>query len=99
AAIMAEVQKTLDEGFTDEEVIRARNKLAAQAIYARDSQSTMANIFGETLAEGGTIDDILNYPDEVRSITTEEAITAVRKVFGPDRHYIEARLLPADEEN
>ncbi|HPF24541.1 MAG TPA: pitrilysin family protein [Hyphomonas sp.] len=99
AAIMAEVQKTLDEGFTDEEVIRARNKLAAQAIYARDSQSTMANIFGETLAEGGTIDDILNYPDEVRSITTEEAIAAVRKVFGPDRHYIEARLLPADEEN
>ena len=97
-AVMAEVQKALDEGFTEEEVVRARNKLAAQAIYARDSQSTMANIFGETLAEGGTVDDVLNYPDDVKSITADEAIAAVRKVFAPDRHYIEAHLLPADEE-
>lgn len=95
-AVMAEVQKALDEGFTDKEVVRARNKLAAQAIYARDSQSTMANIFGSTLAEGGTIEQVLSYPDDIRSVTTEEAIAAVRTVFGEDRHYIEAYLLPAD---
>ena len=98
-AVMAEVQKALDEGFTEEEVVRARNKLAAQAIYARDSQSTMANLFGSTLAEGGTIGDVLSYPDDIRSVTAEEAIAAVRTVFGPDRHYIEAHLLPAEEEN
>lgn len=99
AAVMTEVEKALKEGFSDEEVIRARNKLAAQAIYARDSQSTMANIFGETLAQGGTIADVLSYPDDIRSVTTEEAITAVRTVFGPQRHYIEAHLLPVAEEN
>ena len=99
AAVMSEIRKALDEGFTDEEVVRARNKLAAQAIYARDSQSTMANIFGSTLAEGGTVEDVLSYPDRVRAVTTEDAIAAVRKVFAPDRHYIEARLLPAGEEN
>ena len=98
AAVMVEVQKALDDGFTDEEVVRARNKLAAQAIYARDSQSTMANIFGSTLAEGGTIEQVLSYPDDIRSVTTEEAIAAVRTVFGSDRHYIEARLLPAEAE-
>ncbi|MEH6489604.1 pitrilysin family protein [Hyphomonas oceanitis] len=95
-AVMAEVRKVLAEGFTDEEVERARNSLAAEAIYARDSQSNMANTFGSTLALGGTIDDILNYPDTIKSITTEEALAAVRTVFGEDRHYIEAELIPAE---
>ena len=98
AAVMAEVEKVLAEGFTDAEVERARNKLAAQAIYARDSQSNMANTFGSTLALGGSIDDVLNYPDAMRAITTEQAIAAVREVFGVDRHYIEAHLLPAEGE-
>ncbi|HAE94976.1 MAG TPA: insulinase family protein, partial [Hyphomonas atlantica] len=98
AAVMAEVEKVLAEGFTDAEVERARNKLAAQAIYARDSQSNMANTFGSTLALGGSIDDVLNYPDAMRAITTEQAIAAVREVFGADRHYIEAHLLPAEGE-
>ncbi|WP_291077170.1 pitrilysin family protein [Hyphomonas sp.] len=99
AAIMAEVETVLEEGFTDAEVERARNKLAAQAIYARDSQSYMANTFGSTLALGGSVEDVLNYPDGMRAVTTEQAIAAVRQVFGPDRHYIEAHLLPAEGES
>ena len=99
AAIMAEVEKVLEEGFTDAEVERARNKLAAQAIYARDSQSYMANTFGSTLALGGSVEDVLNYPDGMRAVTTEQATAAVRQVFGPDRHYIEAHLLPAEGES
>ncbi|MEQ9434464.1 pitrilysin family protein [Hyphomonas sp.] len=95
-AVMAQVREVLAEGFTDAEVVRARNSLAAEAIYGRDSQSAMANTFGSTLALGGTVDDILNYPDAVRSITTEEALAAVRKVFGEDRHYIESELVPAE---
>ncbi|KCZ55047.1 hypothetical protein HY29_02225 [Hyphomonas beringensis] len=95
-AVMADLEEVLAEGFTDEEVERARNKLAASAIYARDSQSNMANVFGSTLALGGTVDDVLDYPDNIRGVTTEEALAAVRKVFGPDRHYIEAHLLPAE---
>jgi len=95
-AVMAMVRDILAEGFTDAEVVRARNSLAAEAIYGRDSQSAMANTFGATLALGGTVDQILNYPDAIRSITTDEAIAAVRKVFGNDRHYIEAELVPAE---
>jgi zinc protease len=96
AAVMTEVRKVLEEGFTDAEVERARNSLAASAIYGRDSQSNMANTFGATLALGGTVDDILNYPDEIKAITTDEAIAAVRKVFGEDRHYIDAELVSAE---
>lgn len=95
-ALMAEVEKVLAEGFTEVEVIRARNKLAADAIYARDSQSGMANAFGGWLAIGGTVEEILAYPDTVRAVTPEQAIAAVRAVFGSEKHYIEAHLLPAE---
>ena len=95
-ALMAEVEKVLAEGFTEAEVIRARNKLAADAIYARDSQSGMANAFGGWLAIGGTVEEILAYPDTVRAVTPEQAIAAVRAVFGSEKHYIEAHLLPAE---
>lgn len=98
-AVMTELENVLAEGFTDAEVERARNKLAATAIYDRDSQSNMANTFGATLALGGSVDDVLNYPDAIRAITTEQALAAVREVFGADRNYIEAYLLPAEGEN
>lgn len=96
AAVMAEVEKVLAEGFTEAEVVRARNKLAADAIYGRDSQSGMAETFGSWLALGGKVEDILGYPDAVRAVTPEQALAAVRAVFAPEKHYIEAHLLPAE---
>jgi zinc protease len=96
AAMMAEVEKVLAEGFTEAEIVRARNTLAAEAIYARDSQSGMANTFGAWLAIGGSVEDILSYPDQVRAVTPEAAVAALRDVFAPEKHYIEAHLLPAE---
>lgn len=96
AALVAEVEKVLAEGFTEEEVRRARNKLAADAIYARDSQAGMANLFGGWLAIGGSVEDLISYPDDVRAVTTEAAIAAVRDVFAPGKHYIESHLLTAE---
>lgn len=95
AAVMSEIEQVLAQGFTEAEVIRARNKLAAGAIYQRDSQSSMANMFGAALAIGGTVEQVLGYPDAVRSVTPDQAIAAVRAVFAPDRNHIEAHLLPA----
>lgn len=98
AAVTAELAKLLEAGFADEDVARVRNSLAADAIYARDSQQSMANLFGSWLAIGGAIEDLLSYPDDIRSVTTEQALAAVRKTFAVDNHYIEAQLLPAEGE-
>lgn len=95
-ALMAEVRKVLAEGFTEEEVIRSRNSLAATAIYARDSQSNMANLYGRVLSTGGTIEEILAYEDRIRAVTPEQAIAAVRQVFAEDKNFIEAHLLPEE---
>ncbi len=58
----------------------------------------MANLFGGWVAIGGSIDDLLTYPDDVRDVTTAEALAAVRKTFAEGNHYIEAQLLPAEGE-
>ncbi len=96
AAVMAEIDAALAEGFSEADVVRARNKLAANAIYQRDSQIAMANLYGATLALGGTIADVLRYPDDLRAVTPEAAIAAVREVFAPGKNHIEAHLLPAE---
>ena len=97
-AYMAVVADVLANGFTDEEVERSRNSLAASAIYQRDSQSGMANLYGRTLAVGGTVEDVMDYPEDIRAVTKEAAIAALRTVLAEDRNYIEAHLLPVAEE-
>ncbi|MEL6724259.1 MAG: pitrilysin family protein [Pseudomonadota bacterium] len=98
AAVMAELEKQLAAGFSEEDVERVRNSKAAASIYARDSQTGMANQFGQWLAIGGEIEDLLSYPDDIRAVTAEEAVAAVRRVFAQDNNFIEAQLLPAEEE-
>ena len=97
-AYMAVVNDVLANGFTDEEVERSRNSLAASAIYQRDSQAGMANLYGRTLAVGGTVEDVMNYPDDIRRVTADDANAALRRVLGEDKNYIEAHLLPEEEE-
>ena len=98
AAVMAEMENLLAAGFAEEDVNRVRNSKAAGAIYARDSQTSMANSFGRWLAIGGSIDDLLTYSDDIRAVTTEDALAAVRETFAADRFYIEAQLLPGEGE-
>lgn len=98
AAVMTELTALIEAGFSDEDVVRVRNSMAASAIYARDNQQSMANLYGSWLAIGGTVEDLMSYEDDIRAVTTEQALSAVRQVFAPDRNYIEAQLLPAEGE-
>lgn len=97
-AMMASIRTHLEAGFEDGDIVRVRNAKAAQAIYARDSQEGMANSFGGQLSIGVPIEDILSYPDDIKSVTTEEAIAAVRAIFAEGNHFIEAKLLPEEGE-
>ncbi len=93
-AVMKEVEFVLEYGFEEKAVITARNNLAANAIYLRENQQSMASTFGRARAIGIPIDDILNYAELVKSVTPDEALDALRKIFGGDAKYIETHLLP-----
>ena len=79
AAIDEEIRKVLTEGVTQEEVDRAQKRLLRSAIFAQDSQATLARIYGASLAVGSTIEDIKAWPDQISKVTVEQVNEAARK--------------------
>jgi len=76
--IGAELQKLLEEGVTDEEVERAKHSMIAGAIYAQDSQTRLARLFGSSLASGLTVEDVQTWPARVMAVTREDVLGAAR---------------------
>lgn len=84
AAIDAEVARVMETGVTQEEVDSAIDQMQSDAIFARDSLMTGANIIGETLITGGSIADIETWPELIGAVTVEQVNAAAQMVFNPN---------------
>jgi len=73
------IAKLLADGVTQKEVERAQNRLIRSAIFARDSQATLARIYGGSLALGSTLEEIAAWPDKIRSVGAEDVNRVARK--------------------
>ena len=80
-ALLVDIAAILKKGVTEAEVVRAKKKLVAGAVYARDSLSAAPNIIGRALATGRTIEDIEAWPDRINSVTLNQVNEAARKVL------------------
>ncbi|POF34675.1 zinc protease [Roseibium marinum] len=76
--ISAELQQLLETGVSEAEVERAKNSMIASAIYAQDSQSGLARLFGGALATGQTIEDVQSWPSQVKAVTPQDVLDAAR---------------------
>jgi len=81
AAIDQVIAQFLHDGPTDAELNRAKSQLAAAAIYAQDSQEALANMYGSALVRGETMDEIVNWPDDIQAVTREEVMQAARSTL------------------
>jgi zinc protease len=79
-------------GVTPDEVERAKNRLLADAIYVRDSQSTMARWFGSALTTGSTVQEVLAWPDRIAAVTAE-AVHAAAKAWLDKRRSVTGYLI------
>jgi zinc protease len=75
-AVLAEVTR---DGPTADEVARAANRLTAAAIRAQDNQATLARIFGEELALGGSVERLRGWPARIRAVTPAAVREAAAK--------------------
>ncbi len=96
AAIEAELAKLLDHGVTEAEVKAAKKRLLAGAIFARDSLRRGASAIGTALTTGQTINDVENWPDQIKKVTPGEILKAAQEVFRVERS-VTGLLLPAEE--
>ncbi|MEM8878396.1 MAG: pitrilysin family protein [Pseudomonadota bacterium] len=76
AAVDEEIAVLLDEGFEESQLDRIKSRMLASAIYARDSQSSMARIFGIALTTGGTVEEVLGWPDQLKAVTADQILEA-----------------------
>jgi len=84
AAMDAVVQRFVQEGPGADELERAKSRLAAAAVYAQDSQESLANVYGASLAQGEDIAAIVSWPDDIAAVTREEAHAIVQKTLRLD---------------
>jgi zinc protease len=62
-----------------DELNRAKTKLVADAVYAQDSQSTLARWYGAALTTGSTIAEVEAWPSRIRAVTADAVRAAARK--------------------
>jgi zinc protease len=60
---------------------RIKMQVRAQEIYARDNVQGLANQYGRALTSGLTVQDILDWPEIVQSVTPEEIKAALADVL------------------
>jgi zinc protease len=84
-AVDAVIAELLEKGVTQEELERSRNRLIADAVYAQDSQSSLARWYGASLATGLTIEQIRTWPNRLRAVTVDDVKNAARDVLDKRR--------------
>lgn len=95
AAIAVEVERVLEEGVTEAELERARNRFVRGLIFARDDQSGMARTYGVVLSTGGTVEDIAEWPERIGKVTVDDIREAARDVI-EGRSSVTGYLRPAE---
>ncbi|MBM3563940.1 MAG: insulinase family protein [Alphaproteobacteria bacterium] len=94
AAIDRVLRRFAEEPIDAEHLQRAKTRLIADAVYAQDSQASLARWYGEALATGLTIEDVVAWPDRMEQVTAADVQNAARKWLDR-RRAVTGYLLPA----
>jgi zinc protease len=78
AAIDGVVKELADKGVSEDELARAKTRLVADTIYAQDSQTALARIYGVALTTGSTVEDVKAWPQRIKAVTAAEVQAAAR---------------------
>mgnify|MGYP000857252452 FL=1 len=92
----AEIARIASEGVSEDELRRAKNRFVRGMIFARDNQAGMARIYGSTLATGGTVEDLAEWPQRIEAVTVGQVKAAAARWLDQSRS-VTGYLLPASE--
>lgn len=94
-AVATEMRRLLDGGVDDGEVERAKNRLLASAILARDSLASGPRIYGAVLGTGGTLAEIDDWPRRIADVSAADIVAAAGHVWR-DEGAVTSLLMPAE---
>ncbi|NGO55985.1 insulinase family protein, partial [Mesorhizobium camelthorni] len=73
-----------------------KDRYVRSLIFARDEQPYMAYLYGSTLAIGRTVQDVEEWPDRIRKVTTDQVKAVAARYLVP-HHSTTGYLLPKTE--
>jgi zinc protease len=71
AALDAALAETIKDGVSSEELERAKSRMVADMVYAQDSQSMLARIYGIALTTGSTVEKVQSWTDRIKAVTAD----------------------------
>jgi len=77
-AIDKVIAKLAQAPVSAEDLERTKTQMIAQAVYAQDSQTTLARWYGAAITVGQTVEDIRAWPDRIRAVTAEQVRQAAQ---------------------
>ncbi|KKB10404.1 zinc protease [Devosia chinhatensis] len=95
--IFAQVDDIITNGLTDGELERVKRRFIRSTILARDSQASMAQVYGSWLSNGRTIEDVAAWPQRVEAVTAEDVQAVAEKYLRPEIA-VSGYLLPLAQE-
>jgi zinc protease len=78
AAMDEVIDEVVSNGVTPEELERAKTRMIADAVYAKDNQATLARWYGSALATGATVAHVNSWTERVRAVTADSVRAAAR---------------------
>jgi len=96
-AIDRVMRRFIEQPIDEAHLARAKTRLVADAVYAQDSQASLARWYGEALATGLTIEDVAAWPARIEAVTAAD-VTAAAKKWLDKRRSVTGFLLPAETE-
>jgi zinc protease len=77
--VIGVINDLIKAGIDEADLARAKTRLIADAVYAQDSQTSLARWYGAALTTGSTIQDIREWPDRIDAVGAEDIRQAAKK--------------------
>jgi len=85
-------RRFLRDGPTEDELVRAKESIAASSIFTRDNQMSMARWYGELLTAGQSVERIEGWEARIRAVTAADVVRVMNTYLGA--HHVDSVLLP-----
>ncbi|MGO9675232.1 MAG: M16 family metallopeptidase [Methylocella sp.] len=95
AAIDAVIAEVAAHGVNEADFRRAKTRLVADAVYAQDSQASLARWYGAALATGLSIADVAAWPARIEAVTLDDVKKAA--LWLDKKRGVTGFLKPANE--
>ena len=91
--VYAEINNVIKNGVTEQEIKEAITRIEDSSVFSRDSFSGPANIFGQALTTGNSIDDVENWVDDMGKVTVEDVQRVAKTYLDLDNPWLRPRVI------